>query len=100
MKVMIVGQEPLEVTEDEARAIIQSIVTGVEYIIIGSEYVKATAVMGIRKPNDETLPTTAWGMLPEGRLEHFFDDHREPPGAGYEKFKAMKSKLLEKSNLS
>lgn len=95
MRVHIVGQEPLEVTIDEGRSIVKSIASGAEFIIIGDEYVKASTIMGIR--NDaETIPTSQWGMLPEGRLERFFDDNREPKGDGYKKFQEMKRKLLSK----
>lgn len=93
MKVIIVGQDPLEVSGDEAKAVMQSIVSGAEYIIIGNEYVKASAIMGVRNDEQETLPTSLWGALPEGKMKHFFDDRREPAGDGYKKFQQMKQKL-------
>lgn len=93
MKIMVVGQDPLEVTAEEARAVMQSIVRGAEFIIVGNEYVKASAIMGVRN-GQETLPVSQWGALPEGRLEHFFDDRREPKGDGYKKFQEMKNRLL------
>lgn len=94
MKIIIVGQEPLEVSGDEAKAVMQSIISGAEFIIVGSEYVKASAIMGVRNDDQETLPTSQWGALPEGRMRHFFDDRREAEGDGYRKFREMKKKIL------
>lgn len=95
MNIEIVGQEPLQVSLDEARAVMQSIIGGAEYIIIGDEYVKASVIMGIRNSR-ELIETSMWGALPPGKMATFFDDKREPKGEGYKKYQQMKQKLLNK----
>lgn len=96
MKIMIIGQDPLEVSGNEAKAVMQSIASGAEYIIVDNEYVKSSAIMSIRNSEQETIPVSLWGALPAGRMKNFFDDRREPKGDGYKKFQDMKKKLLTK----
>lgn len=98
MKIMVINQEPLTVTEDQGRKLMQQIANGAEMIVIGSEMVKTSAIMGIRNDESgETISRLQWGMLPEGTLDHFFDERRETPGKGYEKFATLKDKLFNKS---
>lgn len=95
MKVIVINQEPLTVTPDQAKQIIQMIMNGSEMVVINGEMVKSSAIMGIRNSdNSKTLEKAQWGALPEGAMKHFYDDRREPNGDGYEKFKALKSKLM------
>lgn len=96
MKVYIVNQEPLEVTSDQARKLVESIASGTEVVVIGDEMVKSSAVMGVRNDAGEIVPKIAWGQLPEGRMRHFYDERRETLGEGYAKFKAMKERLLSR----
>lgn len=95
MKVMVINQEPLIVTEEQGKKLLQQVANGAEMVVIGNEMVKTSAIMGIRNDaSGETIPKLHWGALPAGRLEHFFDERREPLGQGYEKFKAMRNKIF------
>lgn len=97
MKVHIINQEPLDMDGEDARKIIDALKSGVEYVIVNGEYVKSSAIMGIRNSEtDEYHLKLAWGMLPEGTLTNFYDERREIPGQGYKKFKAMKARLLSR----
>lgn len=98
MIVNIINQEPLEVDAQAARKIVEALTAGAEYIIVGGEYVKASAITGVRNTEtNETIPKLQCGALLPGRLANFFDDRREGPGEGYAKFQAMKKKLMERS---
>lgn len=94
MKVYIVNQEPLEVSQSEAEQIITSLRNGVEYIVVNGEYVKATVITGVRNSNGRELPRSLMGALPAGKMDSFFEDKRSTPGKGYDKYLKMKEKLL------
>jgi len=97
MKIIIINQEPLDVTQDQATQIVKSIASGAEVVIVNGEMVKSSAIMGVRHgESGKTLPVSLWGQLPAGEMKNFFDERREPAGPGYEKFKEMRSKLFAK----
>lgn len=94
MKIEIVNQEPILVSPDEATKVMQSLVSGADFVVIRGEYVKASVITGIRKNTGDIVTKSMWGVLPAGKMKHFFDDNREPAGDGYKKYKEMKAKLL------
>lgn len=95
MKVIIINQDPLIVTPDQAKQIMKSVAGGTDVVIINGEMIKSSAIMGIR--NDESgerIPVNLWGALPAGKMAKFYDDRRDNFGPGYAKYQAMKAKLL------
>ena len=98
MKVIVINQEPLEVTPEQASKIMNDVALGAERVIIRGEMVKASVIVGIRNDvSGDSINKALWGQLPAGRMKHFYDERREQPGEGYKKFLAMKSRILAKS---
>lgn len=97
MKIYIINQPEIEVTQDEAQKIMRALASGVDFVTINGEYVTASSISGIRKDSTgETLPVSLWGALPAGQMKSFFDERREPAGSGYKKFQDMKRRMLSR----
>lgn len=93
MKIIAIDQDPLEVSGEEAQAIMTSLELGVKYVIVRNEYIKASVIIGIRNDENDYMPRSAWGSLPAGQMQHFFDDKRDEHGKGWERFQSMRRKL-------
>lgn len=97
MKVFIINQPPLDVTREEAKKIVESIAAGADFITIHGEYITASAIAGVRSDDSqETIPASLWGLLPAGRMKHFFDDRRENPGEGRKRYEDAKKRIFSK----
>lgn len=97
MKVMIIGQDPLEVTTEQGHKLIQSIVSGAEYVIVDGEYVKASSITGVRK-DKEDIPKQYWGSLPAGKIENILrgGEPASTNSEGYKKFQSIRRKLANR----
>lgn len=93
MKICIINQEPIELTKDQAEAAIEALRQGAQYLTINGEYVKSSAITGVRNDEDDFMPKHRWGQLPAGHMQHFLEDNREAPSKGYEKYKKMRKEL-------
>lgn len=96
MKIFVINQPEIPVTDKEAQDVIRMIDSGVDYIKIKGEYVPVSSISGIRNDLGKTITSSMWGALPAGKMKSFFDERREPKGDGYNKFQEMKRKLLQK----
>lgn len=95
MKVIVINQDPISVTEEQGIKLMKSMAAGVEVLIIDGEMIKASAIMGIRKDNDPDYlaqPLLMWG---ESSIKTERRENREPAGPGYEKYLLAKQKLLK-----
>lgn len=98
MIVHIINQEPLSVGSEEAKKLLQALTAGAEFVVLNGEFVRSNAITGIRNAaTDEYHPKVAWGQLPQGVLDHFYDERREAHGPGYAKYQAMKRRLVDGS---
>lgn len=96
MKLYIINQEPIDITPEEANTVIASLQKGVEYLVIRGEYIRSSAVTGVRNDKNSRIDyTKMWGMLPIGELENIYAEKREPSGRGYEKYLKKRGELLE-----
>lgn len=93
MKLIIINQDPIEITDEQARSIVDAVTGGAEVVIVNGEMVRTSAIMGVRN-SGETLPASQWGALPAGTMRSFYDDRREPKSDGYKKYQAMRRKLF------
>ncbi|MFI8696728.1 hypothetical protein [Dietzia maris] len=93
MIVNIVGQEAISVTEEQGIKIVQSIVNGAEFVIIGANYIKTTAILSVvgADGREATHRSLAAG--------EFNPDRREARGEGFERFQALREELLRKRAL-
>lgn len=97
MKVIIINQEPIDVTEEQAQKLMQSVVSGVEVVIVNGEMVKTSTIMGIRKnnePDSQARPKLMWGELLALDKSMFTNNRREDAGPGYDRYLKAKQRLL------
>lgn len=93
MKIMVINQEPIIVTLDQGKELVQQIANGAEMILVGNEMIKASAITGIRNDENDFMPKRNWGQLASGQMQHFLADNREKASKGYEKYKRMRQEL-------
>lgn len=93
MKIIVINQEPIIVTLDQGRELVQQIANGAEMILVGNEMIKASAITGIRNDENDFMPKRNWGQLASGQMQHFLADNREKASKGYAKYKQMRQEL-------
>lgn len=96
MKIFIINQPEISITDKEAKDVISMIDSGVDYIKIKGEYIPVSSISGIRNDTGKAVTSSMWGALPSGQMKNLFDERREPKGDGYSKFQEMKRKFLQK----
>mgnify|MGYP003534406274 CR=1 FL=1 len=99
MRLVIINQDPIQVTNDQARQIGETILSGAESIFVNGEMVKTSAIMGIRKDNQPDSQATTnwlWGKTPQHLIDEMSKENREQHGDGYKKFQELKSRLLSR----
>lgn len=100
MKIHVINQEPLEVTYDQAKKIMDSIAKGAEIVFVGAEMVRSSAIAGVRNDTTgEITPPALWGSLSPEKLHAMREERREENGTGYERFQQMKNKLMRSKTI-